>query len=327
MRSPSARSGSIAWHTLLAVCGLLVLTACTSLIFQPTRIRYSEPARRGITVENLYIDSSDGVVLHGWRLPAVGPVRGSVVFLHGNAENISSHIGGVYWLAGYGYEVFLFDYRGYGRSTGTPQIDGVMHDAQRMITYARGHASSADHSVTVLGQSMGGSVAIYALAALPDRSGINGLITISAFSDYHLITRDALASHWLTRLLRWPLSFTVSNRYRPLDAIGKLSPVPVFVLYSEADEIVSTEHAQQLFESACPPRFLEALEGTHNRVLALRENRERLLEILGTLNQSAESATLAGIPRQHSRMQSAARESRQVPAGSGQDRRLRHGTR
>jgi fermentation-respiration switch protein FrsA (DUF1100 family) len=282
---------------LFALGYILTLAACTNLIFQPTRFKYSEPGELGIETEDVYIHNSADVVLHGWRLPAVGQTRGSVVFLHGNAENISSHIGGVYWLPKNGYEVFLFDYRGYGRSTGAAELDGVMHDAQRMIAYAREHASSVDRSVTVLGHSMGGSIAIYALAQLSDKSGFNGLITISAFSDYHLITRDALASHWLTRPMRWPLSFTVSNRYRPVDAIRKLSPIPVFVMHSEADEIIPTYHAQQLFDSARPPRFHEELQGTHNQVLTLSQNHARLLEVLETLNLPADSTTMNNVSR------------------------------
>lgn len=277
---------------LFALACILSLAACTHLIFQPSRFKYSEPGELGIETEDIYIHDSAGVVLHGWRLPAVGQTRGSVVFLHGNAENISSHIGGVYWLPPLGYEVFLFDYRGYGRSSGTTEIDGIMHDAQHIIIYAREHASSADHSVTVLGHSMGGSIAIAALARLPDKTGINGLITISAFSDYHLITRDALANHWLTRPVRWPLSFVVSNRYRPIDAIGKLSPIPVFVMHSEADEIVPAYHAQLLFDSADSPRFQEELQGTHNQVLTLRRNHKRLLEILETLNEPSASIVM-----------------------------------
>jgi fermentation-respiration switch protein FrsA (DUF1100 family) len=142
---------------------------------------------------------------------------------------------------------------------------------------------------------MGGSIAIYALAQLPDKSAVNGLISISAFSDYHQITRDALGGHWLTRLLRWPLSFAISNRYRPVDVIGKLSPIPVFILHSKADEIVSEQHAQQLFDAAGPPKFQGELEGTHNQVLALKRNHERLLEILETLNRRANSTTVAGV--------------------------------
>lgn len=140
-------------------------------------------------------------------------------------------------------------------------------------------------SVTVLGHSIGGSIAIAALARLEDKSGINGLITISAFSDYHLIVRDALAGYWLTRPLRWPLSFTVSNRYRPADSIGKLSPIPVFIMHADADEIIPAYHAQQLFDAAGPPRFHAQLQGGHNEVLALPDNQGRLIKILDALNR------------------------------------------
>jgi fermentation-respiration switch protein FrsA (DUF1100 family) len=253
-------------------------------MFYPTRVDYQGPAKLGVETEDIYLSSSDHVMLHGWRVPAVGETRGSVVFLHGNGENISSHIGSVYWLAEHGYEVFLFDYRGYGRSTGTAEIHGVMQDAQRMIAYAQEQALSAGHGMTVLGHSMGGSIAIYALAQLPDKSGIKGLITVSAFSDYHLITRDALANHWLTQPLRWPLSFLISNRYQPADAIGKLSPIPVFIIHSEADDVVPAYHAKYLFDLAGLPRFYEQLPGAHNQVLTLRQNHERFLEILNTLH-------------------------------------------
>lgn len=263
---------------------LLTLAACTNLMFYPSRVDYQGSARLGVETEDIYLPSNDDVVLHGWRLQALGDTRGSVVFLHGNGENISSHIGSVYWLSQHGYDVLLFDYRGYGRSTGTAEIHGVIQDAQRMIAYGQEQALSAGYKVTVLGHSMGGSIAIYALAQLPDQSGVNGLITVSAFSDYHLITRDALANHWVTRPLRWPLSFLVSNRYRPIDFIGKLSPIPVFIMHSQTDDIVPVYHGQHLFESAGPPRFYENLPGAHNQVLAIRQNRKRLLEILNTLH-------------------------------------------
>jgi alpha-beta hydrolase superfamily lysophospholipase len=267
----------------LPLC-LLALTGCSNLMFQPTGVRYSDPAAHGIQLEDLFIESSDGVVLHGWHLPAQGTTRGSVLFLHGNGENISSHVGSVYWLPAYGYEVFLFDYRGYGRSGGSAELDGVMRDAVNMITWARDHAAAGSHGLTILGHSMGGSIAIYALAELPDRHGLNALVSVDAFGDYRQITRDALSGHWLTWAFQWPLSLTISNRYRPADYIGRLSPLPVFILHSEDDKIVPAAHADTLFQAAGQPRFRLYLRGGHNQILALGANRELLLEVLAGLN-------------------------------------------
>lgn len=286
----------------MALACLLMATGCTNLVFQPTRVSYSDPARHGIEIEDLYIGSTDGVVLHGWHLPARGQVRGSILFLHGNGENISSHVGSVYWLPAYGYEVFLFDYRGYGRSTGTVGIDGVMRDAGCMIAYARDHAGGG-RGLTVLGHSMGGSIAIYALAKLPDRHAIDALVSVDAFADYRQVTRDALSRHWLTRLLRWPLSLTISNRYRPADYIGRLSPLPVFILHSVNDEIIPLEHARILYEAAGAPRYLYYLHGSHNQVLALDGNRRQLLAILDGLGlPDGGSAMQAGVASADARL-------------------------
>jgi fermentation-respiration switch protein FrsA (DUF1100 family) len=276
----------------LALC-LPALAGCSNLIFQPTSVRYSDPARHGIQLEDIFMESGDGMQLHGWHLPARGTPRGSVLFLHGNGENISSHIGSVYWLPEQGYEVFLFDYRGYGRSGGSAELDGVMRDAVDMIAWARDHAAGP-RGLTVLGHSMGGSVAIYALAQLADRDGVNALVSVDAFSDYRRITRDTLSGHWLTWAFQWPLSLTISNRYRPADYIGELSPLPVFILHSEDDEIIPVAHADALYLAAGPPRFRYYLRGGHNRILALGANREQLLEILADLNTPPGATVAAG---------------------------------
>ena len=109
------------WFSLLVT---LQLGACTSLLFYPQRELVLTPDRVGLAYRDVWFKAADGTRLHGWFLPAgMNVVRGeacTVLFLHGNAENISTHIGNVAWLPGKGYNVFLFDYRGYGRSAGEP---------------------------------------------------------------------------------------------------------------------------------------------------------------------------------------------------------------
>ena len=130
----------------------------------------------------------------------------------------------------------------------------MIRDAENMIIYASKHAKSPDNKVTVLGHSMGGSLAIAAVAKIADKSSINALITISAFSDYRLITREVLSQHWFTKAISWPLSFTISNKFRPISIINEISPVPLYIMHSQNDEIIPVHHADKLFTAAKFPQ-------------------------------------------------------------------------
>jgi alpha-beta hydrolase superfamily lysophospholipase len=89
-----------------------------------------DPASIGFTYRDVDFAAADGTALHGWYFPAEGEPSGSVLFLHGNAENISTHFANVAWLAKSGFAVLVFDYRGYGRSAGSPDLDGLHQDAE-----------------------------------------------------------------------------------------------------------------------------------------------------------------------------------------------------
>ena len=269
---------------LLFAGASVLLSGCTNLLFQPVKQQLFDPATFNIQVEEHYITSDTDIKLHGWRLPSKTDTRGTLVFLHGNAENISSHVGSVYWLPEHGYEVFLFDYRGFGKSTGATEISGMVRDTENMIVYASRHARSADHKVTVLGHSMGGSLAIAAVANIEDKSSINALITISAFSDYRLITREVLSQHWFTNVFSWPMSFTISNQYRPVSIVSEISPVPLYIMHSRDDEIIPVHHADKLFAAAKFPKNRIQLEGSHNMALVVKKNRQQLLNILQNIN-------------------------------------------
>ena len=108
---------------------LLFVAGCTSQFFIPMQQHVRTPTDIGLTYDNIGFESSDGTSLHGWWLPANGRAKATILFLHGNAENISTHIGSVHWLPAAGYNVFLFDYRGYGKSAGAVELDGIMRDA------------------------------------------------------------------------------------------------------------------------------------------------------------------------------------------------------
>lgn len=256
----------------------LLLQACSSVLFLPARQLVLTPAKVNLNYSDISVPTQDGLVLHGWYLPASAPVQGSILFLHGNGENISTHLAMVYWMPAAGYNVYLFDYRGYGHSQGDVGLAGSIRDIESMIAYAA--AKSAPEKIIVMGHSLGASMGIYAVSQSAYKGDIAGLISIGAFSDYHAVTRDVLAKSWLTWLFQWPLSLAMDNRFSPKKYIGEISPIPVLLMHSDADEIIEQYHAKTLIDAAAEPKYFQALHGDHNHVFNDANNRSILLQQL-----------------------------------------------
>jgi hypothetical protein len=259
----------------------LLLPSCTSLFFQPMRQHVRTPDQIGLAWHDVWFEADDGVRLHGWFLPAQTPSRGTILFLHGNAENVSTRIGSVAWLPVEGFNVFLIDYRGYGLSEGVPTLDGLHRDVEAAIAKVFTLGGVDKERVAIFGQSLGGSVAITALARSPDKEKIRALIVEGAFAGYRRITREVLGRAWLTWPLQWPLSFAVDDEYRPIERIAQISPTPVLIIQGEEDAIIPATHAEALYKAAGEPKALWLVPGAgHMGVFRSPEYRRRLLEYL-----------------------------------------------
>jgi hypothetical protein len=280
-----------------AVLVLLALPAagCTALFFQPLREHVATPAELGLDARDVWFEAADGVRLHGWFLPAEGDAEGTVVHLHGNAQNISTHVRLVEWLPAAGYNVFAVDYRGYGRSDGEPTLAGVHLDAEAAFAEVFALDGLADRPVAVLGQSLGGSVAVTALARSPLRARFCLLVTDGAFAGYRRIVREKLAEFPLTAPFSGPLSADIDTAFDPVAAIGELTPMPVLILHGDADPIVGVEHAHSLYAAAREPKTLHILPGGgHIEALTDRGVRRRVLDALAACRVDA-----GGGPRQN----------------------------
>ncbi|HEY9051210.1 MAG TPA: alpha/beta fold hydrolase [Gammaproteobacteria bacterium] len=265
---------------LVLVILVIGLQGCTYLLFHPERELLMAPDVIGIEYDDIYIQSSGNVRLHGWRLHTKNEKKGTVLFFHGNAENISTHIGHVYWLTNYGYDVIAVDYRGYGHSTGQPQLEGVIKDIDSTITHVVEHATDDGLGFVVVGQSLGGSLTIAAVAQSKIKNKINAVVVVGAFSDYHKITRQVLGRSWLTWPLQWPLSYTINNDFSPEKYIADISPVPVLIMHGINDNVIPITHADRLFELAMYPKYIEKTMGDHNHIFESRLNRELLVKYL-----------------------------------------------
>jgi len=269
-----------AWLMWIVV---ILLSGCTGVFFQPHHIQVRTPDNLGLSYEDVYFESSDGVRLHGWFLPAQAPAEGTIFFLHGNAENISTHIGSVYWLPAQHFNVFLFDYRGYGFSGGAPSLPGAIADVESAFSWLLARKDLDPKRIVVFGQSLGGSLATYFTATTPHRSSIRALAIESAFSSYRDITREKLASFWLTWPLQYPLSWTVEDDVSPIRVIGKVSPIPLLVIHGDADNIVPIVHGRRLYDAAGEPKeFWAVAGGNHIDAFRYATYRERFLNFLRT---------------------------------------------
>jgi uncharacterized protein len=259
---------------------LLPLNACTGVFFHPQSHLHKTPAYNNLAYQDIYFETADAIQLHGWWLPAQTNNLGTLVFLHGNAENISTHINSVAWLPAEGFNVFLFDYRGYGLSQGQPDLPGLHQDIEAALSWIKQYPQ-ASNQIILFGQSLGASLAVTSLAQSTHRKMIQALIIDSGFSSYRDIAREKLANFWLTWPFQWPLSLLINNRYQPLEKMAHISPIPVLIIHGTRDKIVPVEHARRLYEAAKAPKQLWLLpNGQHIQSMNHPDIRQRLVDYL-----------------------------------------------
>jgi len=239
-----------------AVAGAYIIFAGLLFVFQshyvyyPERILAADPGSIGLCFENVSFETSDGVELSGWFIPSDG-ARGVILFCHGNAGNISHRLESVPIFHRLGLDVFIFDYRGYGRSSGKPTEQGTYKDAEAAWRHLVETRQVNPDQIIVFGRSLGGAVASW----LAQTHSPGALILESTFTSLP----DIAATLYPYLPVRWLLRF----EYNTAEYLGKVD-CPVLIVHSHDDEIMPFGHGRQLFEVAGEPkRFLE-ISGTHN---------------------------------------------------------------
>ncbi len=240
-----------------------------NLIFYPTKEIFSTPSRMGIGYEEVFIDTEDGEKLYGYFLAAKEKTNKVFIYLHGNAQNV-----GDWWLAPAEIQKYininalLIDYRGYGKSTGTPSIEGANLDAMAMHNYLLIERDFKPENISIYGRSMGGAIGI----ELATKVQIKSITVQSSFLSLRKIAKDL-----------YPLipEILVQGKHWDSEKLIKNIKVPILISHGDKDEIIPVSHSYELYKLANEPKKLIILKGSsHNDVSSYFNN-----EYFETLNE------------------------------------------
>ncbi len=223
-----------------------------SLLYLPAPFPQGDWNPRDLPVEDAWFQADDGAKLHGWFCEAPNP-KAVVLFCHGNAGNITTY----YWRLRFlrermGVSVLIFDYRGYGKSTGTPSEGGILADARAARRWLAQRTKIAEKEVVLLGYSLGGAVAV----DLAARDGARALVLENTFTSIPDVAAQQVRS--------LPLFLLVTTR---LDSISKIGfyKGPLLQTHGDADRVVPFDLGLKLFDAANEPKqFVRVPGGGHS---------------------------------------------------------------
>ncbi len=210
-----------------------------------------ESEGRALQPEDHWFTTEDGLNLHGWFLRSKDSL-GTILMFHGNAGNLSHRGEILRRLRSTGLNVFIFDYRGYGKSGGSPNEEGVYADGRAAAQYIKGIAGVNHRRLFYLGSSLGGAVAI----DVATHQSPAGMILESTFSS----AKDVAASAYPFLPARYLLRthFDSESKIRTLH-------IPLLFFHGTDDSIIPYRLGRKLFEAANPPKqFIDIPGAGHN---------------------------------------------------------------
>ena len=232
-------------------------------LFYPAKNIDFFPDRVGLSFQEVFFETADKVKLNGWLIPSTDS-KYTILFCHGNAGNISHRIAKLKFFNDLGCSVFIFDYRGYGKSQGRPSENGFYRDAEAAYGYLLSRGIS-DNQIIGYGESIGGAVIIY----LASKKTIKALILDSTLSSVKDMIKCA-----------YPFipSWVFASRFDSENKIRSIR-IPKLIIHSLNDEIVPYQLGKKLYESACEPKNFLQIYGGHNS--SFYESKELLRRSIG----------------------------------------------
>lgn len=245
-----------------------------SMIFYPTRGVDITPEQLGISGEEVFFTTEDGVRIHAFYLPAPG-ARRALLFLHGNAGNASHRLPNAAELVKLQCSVLVIDYRGYGLSEGRATEAGVYADARAGLDHLIGQRGFPENRIIVFGRSLGGAVAV----DLAQDRELAGVILESTFPSVADVVSNGPGGALFGAL--------AGQRFDSASKIGRIR-APLLYFHGDRDEIIRYELGRQLFDIAPEPKAFETIHGAGHNDLTQVGGRPYFERIGKFLDETAE---------------------------------------
>ncbi|MFP3866581.1 MAG: alpha/beta hydrolase [Desulfobacteraceae bacterium] len=219
------------------------------IVFFPDPLMIGSPADYGLDYEEVFFTTGDQVRLHGWWVPQPQPSP-TLLWFHGNAGNISHRLENLLLLwRRVGLQIFIFDYREYGRSQGRITREGTYEDAAAAYDYVTARLRIPPEDLILFGRSLGSALAVNLAVDHPCRA----LIIESAFT----------SSEEMFQLYAPFVSWRPTVPYDNLGKIGQVQ-VPLLIIHGVYDEVIPFQMGKRLYGAAHPPKFLYPIPQAHH---------------------------------------------------------------
>ena len=218
-------------------------------IFFPTKDFAETPKVLGLNYEDIYFNTEDGLKLNAWFIPATKQ-QYVILFAHGNGGNISHRMSKVAMFHDLDFSLFLYDYRGYGKSEGKASEIGIYRDTNAAYNYLVKEKKIPPDKIIVYGESLGGACAVDLAANV----NVKAVILEGSFTNAKDMSKEIYPF--------LPAFFIMSK----LDSFSKIKNIKAAKLFihSEEDEIVPIELAKKLYNQALEPKAFLTIGGSHN---------------------------------------------------------------
>jgi len=210
----------------------------TGMFFYPDKELVGSPFFQQIKYEDVFFPSESGDKLHGFFMKPKAPAKGTVVHCHGNAGNVSDHFPLMDFLLEAGYNIFTFDYSGYGQSEGRPTPEGIIKDTTGALSYIKNRKDLDPNRIVLFGQSLGGAAASGAMVLDPS---VRCIILESTFTTY----REMALSTALGRFLFFLVPFVIPNT-GPSHDLKKINERPILILHGDLDIVIPPRLGEKL---------------------------------------------------------------------------------